>query len=469
MYLSKYYITHRYPDGKEIILNTLSGTITPFKSELCSLEKARFIESCLKEEDIRILKQAGLLFKRREEEEHLIRYWRDRKEKEWESEPVAHVIYLSYNCNLQCTYCCYTRLRDRKRVMEFSDIDKIMEMIEKIQAETGRNSRICLFGGEPLLKSSYRLVEYALSRIKRLADKEEKSGRQCRIMIFTNGVELPYYKELLESYKEYIEHILVTLIGTRSIHDSRRVFGDGQGSYERVIEGINRLLTTGIPTWAVTNIDRTNLDELSDNIKLIQERGWNHYKNFKGYYFGRIKYYDQKHQNAVTESELLREAGKRLAGDEAAQQLYNFGDMRLLKAIKNFYLFATDQSSKTFHTLYGCSSGNLSQYSYDADGALYTCSGAMGIEGYEIGAYSPFGIVDQEKSQWWTGRNVQTIEKCRDCPMAFLCGGGCAYAAKEINGSEYLPCCTDAENLMHIYLDCMYQGLDIRYRDLLRE
>lgn len=479
MYLSKYHIIHQYPDGSRVLLNTLGGGMTrlddgdwPASGQLFPAgadPTGNLTADGLTEEERKTLLRAGLLFGDKEEEDRLVQYWMERRRKELESEPVAHVIYLSYHCNLKCTYCCYAGLRDRKKVMERADIDRVMRMVEKTQRESGRNSRICLFGGEPLQRSSYGLVEYALESIKKLADREREFGRRCRAMIFTNGMELPFYRELLGKYREYIEHILVTLIGTKSIHDRLRISGDGKGSFDRVARGVGELLETGIRTWLVTNIDRTNLDELTENVRLVKERGWDKYGNFEGYYFGRIKYYDQNHENAVTESELLEEAVKRLVGKEEAQNMYNFGDMRLLKAVKNFYLFSTGKSSKAFHTPYGCSSGSLSQFSYDADGTLYTCSGAMGIRGYEIGAYSPEGAVDDKKAQWWKRREVRAIGKCRDCPVAFLCGGGCAYAAKEINGSEYLPCCTDSEKLLHTYLDAVYHGIRIRYRDLLRE
>lgn len=469
MYLSKYYMFHTYPDGSVVLLNTLSGSITPLKEGVRMPEEGCFEAEKLGGEEIGLLKEAGLLFRDQAEEEERIRYFMDRRKEEWKKEPIAHVIYLSYHCNLKCTYCCYSGLRERKKVMEYEDVDKIIALIERIQGESGRDSRICLFGGEPLLKGSYRLVEYALKNIRLLADREKEKGRRCRVMIFTNGVEIPYFKELLENYKEYIEHVLVTLIGEKAVHDKLRVFRDGTGSYDRVTEGIGQLLTTGIPTWIVTNIDRSNLNELKDNVKLIRERGWDNYENFMGYYFGRIKYYDSAHPDAVTESELLKEAIECLKDDEEAQRWYNFGDMRLLKAVKSFCHYASGESDRLYHTLYGCGSGSLAQYSYDADGTLYTCSGAMGIKGYEIGDYGREEAIEPCKAEWWRGREVLKIEKCRNCKLAFLCGGGCAYAAKEINGSEYLPCCGDSEKLMHSYLDGMWQGIHIGYKDLLRD
>ena len=224
MYLSKYHVLHQYPDGSRVLLNTLSGGMTqlgsgdwPVSGSLTptGLTSAGNLDvEGLAEEEKRTLLQAGLLFRDKEEEDRLVQYWMDRRRKESESEPMAHVIYLSYHCNLKCTYCCYAGLRDRKKVMECADIDRVMQMVEKTQRESGRNSRICLFGGEPLQRSSYGLVEYALESIKKLSDRERESGRRCQAMIFTNGIELPYYRELLGRYREYIEHILVTLIGT---------------------------------------------------------------------------------------------------------------------------------------------------------------------------------------------------------------------------------------------------------------
>ncbi|MGC1119702.1 MAG: hypothetical protein WBA22_01295 [Candidatus Methanofastidiosia archaeon] len=56
-------------------------------------------------------------------------------------------------------------------------------------------------------------------------------------------------------------------------------------------------------------------------------------------------------------------------------------------------------------------------------------------------------------------RTVFTIEKCRSCEPAFLCGGGCAYDAYEKCETLSVPLCRHAESVLKEYIPFYYKHL----------
>jgi uncharacterized protein len=383
-----------------------------------------------------------------------------------EEDYTVYVIYITYDCNIRCNYCCYNYLKLNTEVISCNSMDSIFYAIQKLQEYSNRKkSRICLFGGEPLMRKNINIISSFFEKMQKHIQKESSIGRLCELMIFTNAVELPFYTELLSQNKSIINKILITLLGNRHVNDQRRKHFDGSGTFYEVVEGIEVALKIGIPVWAVTNIDKKNVDEIPKIIDLVKQRGWNNNDFFSGYYVGRIKYYKNVDNTTISESELLLKASEFVKNDEIAAKVLNFGDMRNLKSI----LHLVNQDVKYYQKFYACASGNLQQYSFGSDNLIYTCSGAMGIKEYSIGEYFPSFRLKKNKIHFWTDRNVLSMNKCMQCKFAFLCGGGCYYAAKVLNGSIMNPYCTDIESLLHIYIDCKQQGININYKDLLRD
>ena len=73
------------------------------------------------------------------------------------------IIGITEQCNLRCTYCCYSGeyVNNRSHGMQSlssNDIDDIFDSIQHVTIK--RPLRIAFYGGEPLLK--YSLVQYAV-------------------------------------------------------------------------------------------------------------------------------------------------------------------------------------------------------------------------------------------------------------------------------------------------------------------
>jgi uncharacterized protein len=466
MYITKYLVEH-FNDNTKMLINTLTGVILNLSKddyaaynilktniEYCCDLKARLISK-------------KIIFMNSADEKNLIKKIKDDIEKySIEEEYTIYVIYITYDCNIKCNYCCYNYLKYKTEVISCNSMDLIFSAIKELQEKSKRKKyRICLFGGEPLMKKNINIIHAFFEKAQKHIQDESVMERLCELMIFTNAIELPSFAEILLKNKNIINKILITLLGNEYVNDQRRKHFDGSGTFHEVIKGIEVALKIGIPVWTVTNIDKNNIDEIPNIVALVKQKGWHNNEFFSGYYVGRIKYYKNVNNTAISESELLFKAAEFIRNDEVAAKILNFGDMRNLKSV----LHLVNKDVKYFQKFYACASGNLQQYSFGSDNLIYTCSGAMGIKEYSIGEYFPSFKLNERKIHFWIDRDVLSINKCMQCKCAFLCGGGCSYAAKMLNGSIMEPYCADIETLLHIYIECKQQGINIKYKDLLRD
>jgi len=185
-----------------------------------------------------------------------------------EAEPLAFVFYLTFACNLRCTYCFESRaLHLGGGVIGPELIDSFFRAVGELQAMRKNNlpPEITLFGGEPLLrgKRHEEAVEKILDTCK---------GKGYRASIITNGVELSAYAERLSRYA--IENIQITVDGPKRIHDSRRVFPGGRGSFDPIVEGIDEALARGLKISLRINMDEQNVAALPELADFILEKGW---------------------------------------------------------------------------------------------------------------------------------------------------------------------------------------------------
>ncbi|PYG88023.1 uncharacterized protein LY28_01733 [Ruminiclostridium sufflavum DSM 19573] len=476
MYVTKYCFEHRLPSGKKLLINTLTGRIDNCYDEVLNtlrqIQNKETSEIC--ESNLNFLKHGGYVFNTKEEEDEIIDNAIKKAEASRMEMPMTFFHYITYDCNLRCTYCCYRYLDRETPVMTNDYIDKAFAAMSKIQEkEKRKTTRIVLSGGEPFMSCNRQSVEYFFTKAIEYKKKEEENDRKVILSVFTNGVEIKSFKDLLLRYADQISIIFVTLNGSKDLHDEHRITANGSGSYDAVIKGVNTLLDVGIKTWIVANVSRSNIDRMPELTRIIEEHAWNKNKYFVGCYISKVKDHRNYNPDVLSEDEMLERILNMIRTKKILPGAYNFGDMRILKSVMNFVEVAKlnaigNPDIPEYHQFSGCNSRN-SQYSFAVDGNIYCCAPAMGRKGYEIGSFSPEYHFDEIKESWWLNRNVLTIPKCKDCKVAFLCGGGCAYESAEKNGSKSNPICTRTEDVLKMYLDSLEEGVCITHKDVLYE
>lgn len=140
------------------------------------------------------------------------------------------VIELTEQCNLRCTYCCYSGAYDNQRVhgtkaMSKVVLDKTIDFIYEHHNKNADLISVAFYGGEPLL--AFEKMQYAVSRLKKLFSE------RVEFSMTTNGVLLtPRIIDWICSIDNF--RVNVSLDGNKIMHDMHRVDSKGQGSYDKI-------------------------------------------------------------------------------------------------------------------------------------------------------------------------------------------------------------------------------------------
>ncbi len=135
-------------------------------------------------------------------------------------------------CNLACNYCYEKNNVDRTADREVMDIGTIIAFIkEKADQYKERDILISFHGGEPLL-------EY--NKIREYVERLEMVFRDRRLFLFmtTNGLLLN--REKADYLMSHFTELSVSIDGCKEAHDLNRVFPNGHGSYQEVIQNVEQ-------------------------------------------------------------------------------------------------------------------------------------------------------------------------------------------------------------------------------------
>lgn len=167
------------------------------------------------------------------------------------------------NCNFRCTYC-YEKFE--KNAMSKEIMDAIVGYIDlKIKTERLiENVHISWFGGEPLL--NLQGIEYISKKVIKLCDS---ANVRYSSDITTNGFLLSekVYRKLTNLK---VTNYQITVDGEKQYHDSQRILKNGKGTFDRIIENLNRIKNyTNDKNLIVlrTNVGVDNIDSMEKHIK----------------------------------------------------------------------------------------------------------------------------------------------------------------------------------------------------------
>jgi uncharacterized protein len=147
------------------------------------------------------------------------------------------LLKVASQCNINCGYCYVYNMgddswADMPNFITQDTIKAVSKELEELRANQQRPFAIVLHGGEPLLLGARRLetLLYAL----RKAIPED----YC-MSIQTNGMLIS--DKILNLCSEFKTSISVSLDGPEITHDANRVGHNGEGTFHRVLKGIEKL------------------------------------------------------------------------------------------------------------------------------------------------------------------------------------------------------------------------------------
>ena len=175
---------------------------------------------------------------------------------------------VSEDCNLACDYCYYSRVGG-KIGPKINRIDS--EILEKFIREymelSNGQASFAWQGGEPLLAGLDFFKE-----VVSLQAKYAPSNTNISNAIQTNGMLLN--REWAHFFKTYNFLVGVSIDGPKEIQDSRRVTRSGNGSYDRVMKGIQTLRDTNVDFNILTVIHEGNVQRAAELMEFYHKEGF---------------------------------------------------------------------------------------------------------------------------------------------------------------------------------------------------
>lgn len=125
-----------------------------------------------------------------------------------------------------------TGWKDLPRQISFETIDAVTNSLSELADKQQRPFAVVLHGGEPLLLGFTKL-EYLIFSLR------DALPNECSISLQTNGILIN--KKILDLCSDTRTTISVSLDGPKDIHDKNRIGHTGEGTYDKVLSGLNLL------------------------------------------------------------------------------------------------------------------------------------------------------------------------------------------------------------------------------------
>lgn len=175
-----------------------------------------------------------------------------------------HVLYLTKECNIRCTYCYQGEYKKDENM----SVEKVIEDIDLIMASVPLDTRakILLFGGEPFL--NWKGIQAAMERAQMYVNQ----GRTIIMSITTNGTLMTKrrIKEILK-YKHFMD-IHVSIDGNKESQDKFRIYASGHGSHDMAAKNVKYMLRY-FP-WAQCRMVIADVDNFYNNFVYLAGLGF---------------------------------------------------------------------------------------------------------------------------------------------------------------------------------------------------
>ena len=182
-------------------------------------------------------------------------------------EKIGVSIWLTTNCNMNCTYCYEKDMKDKNDI-SLELIDQIISFLIKIgKTRKVDEFSIAFHGGEPLIKYSW-IVEF----IERIKKEEFFQNKVVQYEMTTNTLLLN--EDKIKFLSENIQKISVSLDGAKQSHDSMRIRKDGSGTHDEVIRNSLKLLQVKPDINARMTVNTKNIYDFQENLDYVVGYGF---------------------------------------------------------------------------------------------------------------------------------------------------------------------------------------------------
>ncbi len=428
--------------GDCVVINALAGSI-----DLMDQRELRVLRDLETEGhsdpgsefEIKGFIERGYVYSSEEDELRQLEKLHSLWKKEVAQDPGQFFIIPSYACNLRCVYCFQDATLRKPEVMRKDIAGKALDAIQHLCQKRGSigSPEVVLFGGEPLLRNP-RQTETVLHIIG------ECKERGFRTKIITNGVNLEYYCNRFDF--SGVGWIQVTLDGPKEIHDRRRMFANGTGSFKWIEKGVDKALDCGLKVALRVNVDMQNIEGLPEFAEFIVEKGWVDSGQLVSY-IGPVREICSGYKHLAPAHEILRSILELYITDEQTRVLSLLG-WRGIDALRHLLRYGRLPPPQ-----FDFCGANTSRLCLDVGGDIYTCVTIAGMKEHRVGRFHPLLEIDEDRLAAWRSRDILSMPQCSRCKWSLMCGGGCSFLALVSKGSFHQPYCFHIEEILRLGID----------------
>ena len=402
-------------EGEYLLTNTMSGAVVGIDEELKSLLEKRDI-TALDLETVKTFSELGIVIP-----DDLDEYQKFKvlyESTKYATDSLYFTVITTYACNLACPYCYEGKGELLHGTMNRNTRERAVTfMKKKIQKTGAKKISLVLYGGEPLLN-----FDDSVSIMDSLFMWAEEQGITCESVVLTNGTLMtPAIAAALHLYKT--RAVQVTFDGPKRLHDKKRVYKNGKGTFDDIIEAIYTLRDHHVPVGIRINIDIENrpyLSELLDELEAL---------NLKDIPVA---------CGIVTESMACQTYPSCIQEEDTRKTL---DDFRKIVEKKGYTTPVERVHAPKFIT---CKSLGEKAYILDPYADIYKCLTFVGLKEHSIGHITDTGDIEYTWAYYdWMSRDPLTIKECQKCVMLPSCGGGCAAISYERYKTYHTCGCSD--------------------------
>lgn len=425
MKFSKYnLIFQESKTDKYILFNTLSGHSYHISSDAADAIKTGDIAS-LDNATQKAFTRYGIIIDDQVDETRYFSYFHNKAK--FGSTSVSATVLLTWACNFSCVYC-FEGAGKVTNVMNQDSADKFINfMIKLAESHNAKSMHVTLFGGEPLVNIKQGF--YILNHLKEYCDK---NGLILTCGVITNGSLIT--QGIIDKLLYYnCSMVQITLDGTKEIHDSRRPYKNGKGSFEDIIHAIKLLsnVSNRLRTVIRINVDKTNTDEAVNLLAYLGKNGEG--LTMCGVDFGIVR---------GSTSACSAYSGNCYVDYEIGDVL----DYLWREAEKQGFDMRTTPSLRWMYCgLYGDS-----QYTITPDCGVYKCWEHAGMEEHLMGEIGADGsLINTTYALFdWMSKNPLEDNECRECVYLPACGGGCGVVSYNETGTYHAKGCYKVKGVL---------------------
>lgn len=405
MKLSKFTIFFPdYPEkGEYLAFNTRTQAIIKINAELKGFLDRLPLDfeslSGKEKEILKTLEENGITVNKDVDEDMFLDHWFNQMK--YADQKIKAFVLTTYDCNFACPYCFEEGVR-KEIYLKDETADRITAWLaEKSREKRASEIKVIFYGGEPLM--NIKAIERISIPLKKWS---EKSGIEYKFSLVTNGALLT--KKTVEKLKPLgLYAAKVTLDGTKEVHDKKRPFRSGAGSFDIII--MNMLETADLVDISVgSNFDDENYENLFELLDYLEEAGLKE----------KIKPIDMKPITDRIES---------IGNPETACVSYESEKLQdKMIALRKEIFRRGFNSPRSLGVDFCTLMASDSQVVIDPEGILYKCPSMVGRKEFSVGSiYEPL----ERNQRYLDFISMDNWKKCRDCVYVPMCVGGCAFSA----------------------------------------